>query len=136
MVAEGAKPGNINGAAAAAATGGAAASGGGGGGNIGRWWRHITGQDGHEAAKALNHHVSNVTNHVRQRAQTMKWSMPVDVKVDFLRPTIETVTEVFYSLPPPVQAAAPYVGVAAGSGLLVFLVQQRRVNHHVSSHTA
>jgi hypothetical protein len=132
MVAEGAKPSsNLNGAAAA--VGGAAA--GGGGGNLGAWWRRVTGQDGNSAAKAVHHHVSNATKTVRQRASTIKWSMPVDVKVDFLRPTLETMretmTEVFYSLPPPVQQAAPYVGVAAGSGLLVFLIQQRRVNHHV-----
>ena len=121
MVAEGGKPaqGNLNGSAKA---GGAAAGGG-----LGAWWRHNTGQD---AAKAVHHHVSNVTNSVRQRAQTMKWSMPVDVKVDILRPTIETVTEVFYSLPLPVQQAAPFVGVAAGSGLLVYVIQQRRVNYH------
>jgi hypothetical protein len=135
MVAEGAKPpGSSNGSAAAAAAGGAAARGGGGG--LGAWWRQVTGQDGHAAAKAVHHHVSNVTNTVRHKAQTMKWSMPVDVKVDFLRPTLETMrdtmTEAFYSLPPPVQQAAPFVGVAAGSGLVVFLIQQRRVNHHVS----
>jgi hypothetical protein len=132
MVAEGAhNAGNLNGAAAAAAASGGAAKGGGGG--VGAWWRHVTGQDGHAAAKAVQHHVSNVTSHVKQRAQTMKWSMPVDVKVDFLRPTIEYITETFYQLPPPIQQAAPFVGVAAGSGLLVFLIQQRRVNYHVST---
>jgi len=140
MVADGAKPpGNPNGAAAAAAaTGGAAAAkGGGGGGSLGAWWRQVTSKDGgHAAAKSVQQQVSNMTNTVKHKAQAIKWSMPVDVKVDFLRPTFETMrdtmTEAFYSLPPPVQQAAPFVGVAAGSGLVVFLIQQRRVNHHVS----
>lgn len=64
--------------------------------------------------------------------------MPVDVKVDFLRPTVEAVREAvlnvqtaYLQLPPHVQQAAPLVGVAVGSGLVVFLVQQRRVNYHV-----
>jgi hypothetical protein len=51
--------------------------------------------------------------------------------VDFLKPTIETVQEslglAWAQLPPPVQQAAPYAGVALGSGLLVYVVQQRRL---------
>lgn len=52
-------------------------------------------------------------------------------QVDFLKPTIETVQESLGSawaqLPPPVQQAAPYMGVALGSSLLVYVVQQRRL---------
>lgn len=59
----------------------------------------------------------------------------VDVKVDFLNPTIETVkasvAHAWSQLPPPVQQAAPFVGVAAGSGLLVFAIQQRRIHNQV-----
>ena len=55
-------------------------------------------------------------------------------QVDFLRPAMETVREtlttVWVKLPPPVQAAAPYVGVGAASGLVVFALQQRRVGRH------
>lgn len=109
--------------AAGAAAGGGALSG------FGQWWNHIT----NKHVPAVQHHVNNVATHVRSRAQTVKWSMPVDVKVDFLRPTIETVKEsaitIWYQLPPPVQQAAPFVGVAMGSGLVVFLIQQRRLNH-------
>lgn len=51
--------------------------------------------------------------------------------MDFLKPTIETVQEslglAWAQLPPPVQQAAPYAGVALGSGLLVYVVQQRRL---------
>ncbi|EFN52241.1 hypothetical protein CHLNCDRAFT_139118 [Chlorella variabilis] len=66
------------------------------------------------------------------KLQKTKWTMPVDVKVDFLKPTIETVSEslrgAWVQLPPPVQQAAPYVGVAMGSGIVVYAVQQRRLN--------
>ena len=59
----------------------------------------------------------------------------MDVKVDFLAPTMDTIrqslTTAWAQLPPPVQQAAPYVGVAAGSGLVVFVVQQRRLNNQV-----
>lgn len=52
--------------------------------------------------------------------------------MDFLKPTIETVSEslrgAWVQLPPPVQQAAPYVGVAMGSGIVVYAVQQRRLN--------
>ncbi|KAI7846326.1 hypothetical protein COHA_000163 [Chlorella ohadii] len=62
-----------------------------------------------------------------------KLAMPVDVKVDFLRPTIDTIQQSLQSawaqLPPPVQQAAPYAGVALGSGLLVYAIQQRRLNN-------
>lgn len=59
----------------------------------------------------------------------------VDVKVDFLNPTIETVKQslnnAWAQLPPPVQQAAPYAACVVGSGLVVFVVQQRRLNHQV-----
>lgn len=55
--------------------------------------------------------------------------------MDFLNPTIETIqaslNSAWKQVPPPVQQAAPFVGVAVGSGLLVFLVQQRRINNQV-----
>ena len=123
MVAEGAKPPSSSGGAQGAA--GASAAGAGGG--LGAWWKNLTSQHG----PAIEHHVN--------RLKTKKFSMPVDVKIDFLRPTVEAMREaadtarvMFYQLPPPVQQAAPFVGVAIGSGLLVFAVQQRRVNGHVS----
>ena len=116
-----------------AAAGGAAA-GAGAGGSLAAWWQKVTGHAG-EIAKEAPHHVSRAAYTVRSRASGMKWSMPVDVKIDFLRPAIETVRETaivtWYNLPPQVQQAAPFVGVAVGSGLVMFLVQQRRVNFHV-----
>jgi len=61
--------------------------------------------------------------------------LPRPLQVDFLRPTIETVQQSLNSawaqLPPPVQQAAPYVGVAVGSGFVVFIIQQRRLNNQV-----
>lgn len=67
--------------------------------------------------------------------QKAKFTMPVDVKVDFLNPTIQTVqaslNAAWAQLPPPVQQAAPYAGVAVGSGLLVYVIQQRRLNNQV-----
>ncbi len=57
------------------------------------------------------------------------------LQVDFLNPTINTVREslrsAWHQLPPPVQQAAPYAGVAVGSGLLVWAIQQRRLNYQV-----
>lgn len=57
----------------------------------------------------------------------------VDVKVDFLRPTFQAIEEsaqaIWTQLPPPVQQAAPYVGVGLGTGLIVFAVQQHRLKH-------
>lgn len=55
--------------------------------------------------------------------------------MDFLNPTIETIQQslntAWSQLPPPVQQAAPFVGVAVGSGLVVYVVQQRRLNNQV-----
>jgi len=104
----------------------------GAGGGLAAWWAQVRSQHG----PTVQAHVVNV----KAKAKGIKWSMPVDVKVDFVRPMMETIREVafnarqaFYTLPPHVQQAAPLAGVALGSGLLVFLVQQRRVNYHVSS---
>lgn len=60
---------------------------------------------------------------------------PPPTQVDFLRPTMDAMKESMNSawrqLPPPVQQAVPYVGVALGSGLIVFAIQQHRVNVQV-----
>lgn len=110
---------------------GASGAGAVGGGGLAAWWRQLASRHG----STVQQHVNNVASTVKVRAHAMKWSMPVDVKVDFLRPTIEIVreslTNAWIQLPPPVQQASPYVGVAVGSGLVVFLLQQRRVNYHV-----
>ena len=94
-------------------------------------WQQLTNRGG-SAVSTVQQQVAQVAKTV----QRQKWSMPVDVKIDFLRPTFETVKETlttaWVQLPPPIQQAAPYVGVAVGSGLVVFLIQQRSVNHHVS----
>lgn len=98
-------------------------------------WNKLTGH-GTSAVSNVHQHVAQVAYTVRREAKNVKWSMPVDVKIDFLRPAFETVkdtlTTTWIQLPPPVQQAAPFVGVAVGSGLIVYLVQQRRVNYHVS----
>jgi hypothetical protein len=121
-------PPPVNGAAKSQAAAGASA---GATGLVG-WWKQVTGQHG----AAVRTHANTIATKVRARTQGLKWSMPVDVKVDFLRPTIETVretlTNVWIQLPPPVQQAAPFVGVAVGSGLLVYVVQQRRIGYQVS----
>lgn len=122
-------PRPVNGAAKSQAAN--AGAGAGATGLVG-WWKQVTGQHG----AAVRTHANTIASKVRARTQGMKWSMPVDVKVDFLRPTIETVketlTNVWIQLPPPVQQAAPFVGVAVGSGLVVYLVQQRRIGYQVS----
>lgn len=134
MVAEGAKPhssNSLNGAAARKSA--AAGAGAAGGGGLAAWWASFTGHGG--PANSVAHHTTTTFKTLKQRASTVKWSMPVDVKVDFLRPTFETVREtalnIWVQLPPPVQQAAPFVGVAVGSGLVVFVIQQRRVHYHV-----
>lgn len=102
------------------------------GGGIGAWWRRVTKGEG---GQAVTKKISTVASSVRDRASKMKWSMPVDVKVDFLQPTVQTVKSAldaaWHQLPPPAQQAAPYVGVALASGLVVHLIQQRRVNYYV-----
>ncbi|GAB4814896.1 hypothetical protein N2152v2_001942 [Parachlorella kessleri] len=122
-------------AAAAAAAAGQAASKGTGSGQVGKelgagiakWWQSLT-----ASAAPVKGELQKAAKGLQSRTQgwTMP-SMPVDVKVDFLRPTAEAVKETFHNvwvqLPPPMQQAAPYVGVAMGSGLLVFAVQQQRI---------
>lgn len=57
------------------------------------------------------------------------------LQVDILRPTMDAIRDsvntFWVQLPPPVQQAAPYVGVAVGSGMLVFAIQQVRLNGQV-----
>jgi uncharacterized protein YoxC len=103
-----------------------AAGGGGLLGGIGAWWNSVASQHG----PAVEHHVKFVAT----RAKKLKWGMPINVKVDFLQPTIEAVKDysqqVWVGMPAPMQQAAPLVGAAVGTGLVVFLVQQRRVNQY------
>lgn len=51
--------------------------------------------------------------------------------MDFLRPTFQAVNEsvqaLWVQLPPPIQQAAPFIGVGLGTGLIVFAVQQHRL---------
>lgn len=109
-----------------ATTGGSAAGG------LGAWWHNVShGPRG----EAVRNKIGSFTNSVKQQASKLKVAMPVDVKVDFLQPTIQTVRGAMHTawnqLPPPAQQAAPYVGVAVGSGLVVYLVQQRRIQYYV-----
>lgn len=66
----------------------------------------------------------------------------VHVDVDFMTPFVTSVKkasrDVWLQLPPPVRQAAPYVGAGLGTGVLVFSIQQRRLDHAVSlcSHNA
>ena len=87
------------------------------------WWRSFSGKHGQN--------LKNATASMKTKLQSTKFSMPVDVKVDILRPTVEAVKETSHSvwvkLPPPVQQAAPYIGVAMGSSAVVYLIQQRRI---------
>lgn len=111
----------------------AAAGGGKAGGGLGAWWQSVTKSPGAENVRGR---MTSVAQKVKENASKVKtWSMPVDVKVDFLQPTIQTVKgaaqAVWVQLPPQAQQAAPYVGVAFGSGLLVYIVQQRRVKYYV-----
>lgn len=43
--------------------------------------------------------------------------------------------DVWMHLPPPVRQAAPYVGAGMGTGILVFNIQQRRLDHAVRAVT-
>ncbi len=56
--------------------------------------------------------VSDFSSMVKDKVGKMKVAMPVDVKVDFLKPTMETIREsannVWVQLPPQAQVAAPY----------------------------
>ena len=60
----------------------------------------------------------------------------VHVDVDFINPFVTSVKkasrDVWMQLPPPVRQAAPYVGASVGTGLLVYNIQQRRIDHAVS----
>lgn len=60
----------------------------------------------------------------------------VHVDVDFMGPFVTQVKkasrDVWMQLPPPVRQAAPYVGASLGTGILVYNIQQRRLNHAVS----
>lgn len=62
-----------------------------------------------------------------------KFEMPVHVDVDFMGPFVTSVKkasrDVWMHLPPPVRQAAPYVGAGMGTGILVFNIQQRRLDH-------
>lgn len=94
---------------------------------FGAWWQKISnGQHGEK--------VQAIAKTVKEKAAKVKWSMPVDVKVDFLQPTIQTVQAAALSfwvqLPPQVQTAAPYAGIAFGSGLFVYLIQNRKVKYY------
>ena len=59
----------------------------------------------------------------------------VHVDVDFMGPFVTSVKkasrDVWMHLPPPVRQAAPYVGAGMGTGILVFNIQQRRLDHAV-----
>lgn len=61
----------------------------------------------------------------------------VHVDVDFMGPFVTSVKkaskDVWLQLPPPVRHAAPYVGAGVGTGVLVFSIQQRRLDHAVSN---
>ena len=60
----------------------------------------------------------------------------VHVDVDFMTPFVTSVKkasrDVWLQLPPPVRQAAPYVGAGLGTGILVFKIQQSRLDHAVS----
>ena len=62
-------------------------------------------------------------------------SVAVHVDVDFMGPFVTSVKkasrDVWLQLPPPVRQAAPYVGAGLGTGVLVFNIQQRRLDHAV-----
>lgn len=62
--------------------------------------------------------------------------LAVHVDVDFMGPFVSQVKkaskDVWMQLPPPVRQAAPYVGASVGTGLLVYRIQQHRLNNAVS----
>lgn len=113
-------------------TGGASTPAGGGGG-FNAWWQSLKGHP-----QATNVHT-NVRTTV-QRLKKAKWGMPVDVKIDFLRPTIEmlndSLQQAYRQLPPRLQEAAPQIGVALASGLIVFAIQQRRLSNQRQANLA
>ena len=84
--------------------------------------------------------VAKFSNVVKEKIGKMKMAMPVDVKVDFLKPTMETIREsahnVWVQLPPQAQVAAPYVATAFGTFVVVNIIQQRRVNYYRSKRDA
>ncbi|KAL6782386.1 hypothetical protein ACKKBG_A06595 [Auxenochlorella protothecoides x Auxenochlorella symbiontica] len=82
------------------------------------WWRQVTNTRGKSASDG----VRGLATRLQARAKSIKWSMPVDVKVDVLRPLAsavqDTTTAVWVRLPPPAQQAAPYLGVALGTTII------------------
>lgn len=113
-------------AGAAAAAAGQAASAGAMdlGATLAGWWTALTTQH----VPAVQAQAHQAVKHLQKQS----FVMPVDVRVDFLKPTWQALEEgtmaVWTQLPPPVQQAAPFVGVGLGTGLVVFAVQQRRLN--------
>lgn len=103
---------------------------GGGGtaaGGVAAWWN-----------KLVSTHRPGIEQRIKGAVtslQKTKIAMPVDVKIDFIQPFCDTVKKsanaAWQQLPPPVQQAAPYVGVAVSSGFIVFVLQQRRLNNQV-----
>lgn len=76
--------------------------------------------------------------HGRRRAAYMAERLgivAVHVDVDFMGPFVTSVKkasrDVWLQLPPPVRQAAPYAGAGLGTGMLVFSIQQRRLDHAV-----
>ena len=71
----------------------------------------------------------------RQTCSKYLDSAAVHVDVDFMGPFVTSVKkasrDVWLQLPPPVRQAAPYVGAGLGTGVLVFSIQQRRLDHAV-----
>lgn len=88
------------------------------------WWSNMTSSVG----PSVQVHANRIASKAR-----MKWTMPVDVKVDIFRPTYEfieeTATLIWYQLPPQAQRAAPFVASATGGGVLMYAIQGRRLHH-------
>ena len=112
---------------AASGPGGPAGAAAPGGGWFASWMKGPQGQ-------AATKKVSSFTGMMKDKIGKMKVAMPVDVKVDFLQPTIQTIREgannVWVQLPPQAQVAAPYVATALGTFMVVNIWQQRRVNYY------
>merc|ERR1711959_310118 len=88
------------------------------GGSLKTWWKQFD-KAGRELSAA-----------VVKKAQELKGpAMEMKVNVDVLKPTIDgvksTVGDFWMKVPPPVQKASPYIGVAALTALTVHTIESR-----------
>lgn len=128
-------PSLANGAAAAGAGAAAANGAAAGAGGQPPFWANWDWNQFHKQSQELQGQANKLSRELSTKAKSFKLpkklEMPVWVEMDFLGPQLEMLRETalgaWRQLPPPVQAAMPYLAVSAGTGMIVFHLQQRRL---------